>query len=301
MSETTIEHSTALANGVRLHYLRAGHGTPLVLLHGWPVSAEMWRRVIPSLAANFTVIAPDLRGSGYSDKPQAGYDKATLARDVQALMAGLGFGRYAVAGHDIGGMVAYALAAQFRAEVEKLAIVDIILPGIEPWSRLQSAPALWHYPFHAQRDLAETLIQGRERLYIEHFIRARAWNPAAIGDAEIELYARQMAAPGTLRGGLEYYRTFAEDIAANAIFSAEKLAMPVLGIGGERLGPALKATIEAVAANTRALTIPRCGHWVVEERMAEFLAALGDFSAEVQSKSSASAARTGSGRRAMCA
>jgi pimeloyl-ACP methyl ester carboxylesterase len=272
-----IEHRTAQANGIRLHYLAAGTGAPLLLLHGWPVSAEMWRRVIPSLAERHTVIAPDLRGSGYSDKPPAGYDKATLAKDVQALMASLGFKHYAVAGHDIGGMVAYALAAQFRDEVEKLAIIDIILPGIEPWQRLQSAPALWHYPFHAQRDLAEALIQGRERLSIEHYNRTRAWNPAAIGDAEIDLYARQMAAPGTLRGSLEYYRTFADDVAANAGFAAEKLAMPVLGIGGERLGPALKATIEAVAANTRAETIQRCGHWVVEERTAEFLAALGDF------------------------
>jgi pimeloyl-ACP methyl ester carboxylesterase len=277
MADIAIEHRTALANGVRLHYLAAGTGAPLLLLHGWPVSAEMWRRVIPALAAKRTVIAPDLRGSGYSDKPPAGYDKATLAKDVQALMAGLGFKRYAVAGHDIGGMVAYALAAQFRAEVEKLAIVDIILPGIDPWDRLLSAPALWHYPFHAQRDLAEALIQGRERLYLEHFIRTRAWNPAAIPDAEIDLYARQMAQPGALRGGLEYYRTFAEDVAANKGFAAEKLAMPVLGIGGERLGPVVKATIEAVATTTQSVTLPRCGHWVVEERTAEFLAALSEF------------------------
>jgi pimeloyl-ACP methyl ester carboxylesterase len=274
---STIEHRTAVANGVRLHYLIAGEGPPLVLLHGWPVSAEMWRRVMPALAAKRTVIAPDLRGAGYSDKPAAGYDKATLAKDVQALMSGLGFKRYAVAGHDVGGMVAYALAAQFRAEVEKLVIVDIPLPGIDPWDRLQSAPALWHYPFHAQRDLAEALIQGRERLYIEHFIRARAWNPAAIADAEIDFYARQMAGPGALRGGLEYYRSFAEDAAANKSFAAEKLAMPVLGIGGERLGPVVKASIEAVAADTRAVTIPNCGHWVVEERTAEFLKAFGAF------------------------
>lgn len=272
-----IEHRTAIANGVRLHYLIAGEGPPLLLLHGWPVSAEMWRRVFPALAAKRTVIAPDMRGSGYSDKPPGGYDKATLAKDAQALMSGLGFKRYAVAGHDIGGMVAYALAAQFRAEVEKLVIVDIILPGIDPWDRVLGAPALWHYPFHAQRDLAEALIGGRERLYLEHFFRTRAWNPAAFGDAEIDFYARQMAATGTLRGGLEYYRSFAEDVAANKGFAAEKLAMPVLGIGGERLGPVLKASIEAVAANTRAVTIPRCGHWVVEERTPELLAVFGDF------------------------
>jgi pimeloyl-ACP methyl ester carboxylesterase len=237
----------------------------------------MWRRVIPALAAKRTVIAPDMRGSGYSDKPPSGYDKATLAKDAQALMSGLGFKRYAVAGHDIGGMVAYALAAQFRAEVEKLVIVDIILPGIDPWERALTAPALWHYPFHAQRDLAEALIQGRERLYLEHFFRTRGWNPAAFDDAEIDFYARQMAATGTLRGSLEYYRSFAEDVAANKAFAAEKLAMPVLGIGGERLGPVVKATIENVATTTTSVTIPRCGHWVVEERTPEFLAAIQKF------------------------
>jgi len=272
-----IEHRTAVANGIRLHYLIAGAGDPLVLLHGWPVSALMWRRVIPALAQKRTVIAPDLRGAGFSDKPASGYDKATMARDVQALVAGLGFKRYAVIGHDIGGMVAYALAAQFRDEVEKLAIVDVPLPGIEPWDRMQGAPALWHFAFHAQRDLAEALIQGRERLYIESFVRARAFNPAALADEEIDVYAAQMAAPGCLRGGLEYYRTFADDAAANKAFAATKLAMPVLGIGGDRLGPVLKGIVEAIGTNARAVTLKNCGHWVVEERTAEFLTALGEF------------------------
>ncbi|MCW5771279.1 MAG: alpha/beta hydrolase [Rhodospirillaceae bacterium] len=272
-----IAHRTATANGVRIHYLTAGTGAPLVLLHGWPVSAEMWRRVMPALAANRTVIAPDLRGAGYSDKPAAGYDKATLAKDVQALMAGLGHARYAVVGHDIGGMVAYALAAQFRGEVEKLAIVDVPLPGVDPWDKMQGAPALWHFGFHAQRDLAEALIQGRERLYIESFVRSRAWNPAAMSEDEIDFYARQMAQPGALRGGLEYYRTIAEDAAANKGFAAEKLACPMLGIGGDRLGPVLKGITAAVAGDARAVTIGQCGHWVVEERPAEFLAALREF------------------------
>jgi len=275
--DVMIEHRAATANGIRLHYLAAGTGEPLVLLHGWPVSAEMWRRVMPALARTRTVIAPDLRGAGYSDKPVAGYDKTTLAKDVQALMAGLGFKRYAVVGHDIGGMVAYALAAQFRDEVDRLAVVDVPLPGIEPWDRMQGAPALWHFGFHAQRDLAEALIQGRERLYIESFIRARAVNPAAIADAEIDAYATQMAAPGCLRGGLEYYRAFGQDAAANKAFAAAKLAMPVLGIGGERLGPVMKGIVEAIATDGRTVTLKECGHWVVEERTAEFLAALRDF------------------------
>jgi pimeloyl-ACP methyl ester carboxylesterase len=222
-------------------------------------------------------VAPDLRGAGYSDKPASGYDKATMARDVHGLMTGLGFARYAAVGHDIGGMVGYALAAQFRDAVEKLVIVDVPLPGIEPWDRMQGAPALWHFGFHAQRDLAEALIQGRERLYIESFVRARAANPAAIADAEIDAYAALMAAPGCLRGGLEYYRAFAQDAAANKEFAAAKLAMPVLGIAGERLGPVLKGIVETVAADARTVAFKDCGHWVVEERTAEFLAALDDF------------------------
>jgi pimeloyl-ACP methyl ester carboxylesterase len=276
-STTKITHRSAQVNGIRLHYLIAGKGEPIVLLHGWPVSAEMWRRVIPELARTRTVIAPDMRGAGYSDKPVAGYDKATLARDVQALMGGLGFKRYAVVGHDIGGMVAYALAAQFRDEVTNLAIVDVPLPGIDPWDRMQGAPAVWHFGFHAQRDLAEALIQGRERLYIESFIRTRAVNPAAVSEDEIDGYAAQLAAPGTLRGTLEYYRTFAEDAAANKAFAATKLEMPVLGIGGDRLGPMLKGIAAAIATKGDAVTIKECGHWVVEERTPEFLAALRAF------------------------
>lgn len=275
--DVTIEHRAAVANGVRLHYLAAGTGRPLLLLHGWPVSAEMWRRVMPALAHTHTVISPDMRGAGFSDKPAAGYDKATMARDVHALMTGLGFARYAAVGHDIGGMVGYALAAQFRDAVEKLVIVDVPLPGIEPWERMQGAPALWHFGFHAQRDLAEALIEGRERLYIESFMRSRAANPAAISDADIDAYAALMAAPGCLRGGLEYYRAFDEDAAANKGFAATKLAMPVLGIGGERFGPVLKGIIEAVASDARAVTLKTCGHWVIEERPAEFLTALDDF------------------------
>ena len=265
------------ANGVRLHYLTAGSGAPVILLHGWPLSSRMWKRVIPALAETHTVIAPDLRGAGYSDKPVAGYDKVTMAQDVHALAEALGLGKYAVVGYDIGGMVAYPLAAHHRAEVEKLVIVDVPIPGIAPWDKMLGAPALWHFSFHAQRDLAEALISGRERLYIESFIRSRAFNPAAIDDAEIAAYAEEMAAPGCLRGGLEYYRTFAADAEANKASAEEKLGIPVLGIGGDRLGPVLQGIVSSMSDDARAVTVENCGHWVVAERPDEFLKALTDF------------------------
>tara|TARA_R110002126_G_scaffold10615_8_gene48886 strand:- start:689 stop:1534 length:846 start_codon:yes stop_codon:yes gene_type:complete len=276
-SQIQIDSRTMTANGVRLHYLIAGSGDPVFLLHGWPLSAEMWRPVIAALAQTRTVIAPDLRGAGYSDKPAAGYDKVTLSDDIHALAEGLGFERYSVVGYDIGGMVAYPLAARHRDAVDRLAIIDVPLPGIAPWDAMQGAPALWHFGFHAQRDIAEALISGRERLYVESFIRARAFNPTAITDDEIQTYADMMAAPGCLRGGLEQYRTFAQDAEANKELAARKLDIPTLGIGGDRLGPVLQGIMAAIAENGSAVTIENCGHWVIAEQTDALIEKLTEF------------------------
>lgn len=276
-STSAIENRTMTANGIRLHYMIAGDGDPVFLLHGWPLSAEMWRGVMAELAKSHTVIAPDLRGAGYSDKPASGYDKVTMSDDIHALAEGLGFGRYSVVGYDIGGMVAYPLAARHRDAVEKLVIVDVPLPGIDPWDGMQGAPALWHFGFHAQRDLAEGLISGRERMYIEAFIRSRAVNPAAVSDDDIRTYADMMAAPGCLRGGLETYRTFAEDAEANKKLSERKLDIPVLGIGGDRLGPVLQGVMATIAEDGRAVTVENCGHWVAAEQKDVFVGHLIDF------------------------
>tara|TARA_R110002110_G_scaffold10251_4_gene50211 strand:- start:855 stop:1700 length:846 start_codon:yes stop_codon:yes gene_type:complete len=276
-SSIQIDRRTMTVNDVRLHYMIAGSGDPVFLLHGWPLSAEMWRPVMSALAGSKTVIAPDLRGAGYSDKPASGYDKVTMSDDIHALAEGLGFNRYSVVGYDIGGMVAYPLAARHRDAVDRLVIVDVPLPGIEPWDRMQGAPALWHFGFHAQRDVAEALISGRERMYVETFIRARAFDPGAISDAEIDTYAAMMAAPGCLRGGLETYRTFAQDAEANKALAEKKLDIPVLGIGGDRLGPVLQGIMGAIAENGSAVTLENCGHWVVAEQTNAFIGTLADF------------------------
>lgn len=273
-----MEHRTATVNGVRLYYRVAGSGAAIVLLHGWPQTGREWDRVVPALARIGTVIVPDLRGSGLSDKPVSGYDKANLAKDVDALVAAHGFRRYALVGHDIGAMVAYTAAAQFRDRVAKLAFLDVPIPGIPPWDQAVSDPKVWHFSFHAQRDLAEALIQGREYLYVSRFIRDRAFNPAAVGEAEIEHYARSLAAPGALRGSLGYYRTFEEDAAVNRALAREKLRIPVLGIGGDkRWGSAMPAMVDHIAIGGKSASLPDCGHWLAEERPAELAALLVDF------------------------
>lgn len=273
-----LTHRTVSVNGVRLYFRIAGSGRAIVLLHGWPQTGREWDRIIPALARIGTVIVPDLRGSGLSDKPASGYDKANLARDVDALVASQGFDRYDVIGHDIGAMVAYAAAAQFRGRVTRLAFLDVPLPGIPPWDKAASDPRAWHFAFHAQLDLAEALIQGREYLYISRFFRDRAFNPAAVTHAEVEEYARSLALPGSLRASLEYCRTFKADAAANRGFAAEKLRIPVLGIGGDqRWGPAMPGIVAHIAERGRGASLPDCGHWLVEERPAELTKALVEF------------------------
>jgi pimeloyl-ACP methyl ester carboxylesterase len=129
----------AEVNGVKLHYRISGSGTAVVLLHGYTQTGHMWHPLVPSLAPRHTVIVPDLRGVGGSSKPDTGYDKKTLAQDIRALVASLGFDRATVVGHDIGLMVAYAYAAQFPEATERVVLMDAFLPGIGNW---EEAPAL---------------------------------------------------------------------------------------------------------------------------------------------------------------
>ena len=280
---TAIEHHTAELPGVRLHYLAAGSGPALLLLHGWPQSSHQWRHLMPVLATRYRVIAPDLRGLGDSGKPVGGYDKTTVAGDVRTLLRDrLGITRTAVVGHDWGGAVAYALAAQDRTLVTHLAILDMLLPGIDlPGLGPDALSGYWHFAFHGVRDLAELLVAGRERPYISWFFQNFAYNPRAIGDADVDEYARCLAQPGALRAGFEYYRAAGEDAVAFAAAAREPLTIPVLALGGERsIGAAVKLCMEQVANDVRGGVIERCGHWVAEEQPQALLEALLPFLAE---------------------
>jgi pimeloyl-ACP methyl ester carboxylesterase len=159
-------------NGVRLHFLVAGTGDPVVLLHGYAETSHMWRPLIAELATTHTVIAPDLRGAGESSTPTAGYTKAVMAQDIYALVRKLGYERIRIVGHDIGLMVAYAYAAQHPSEVERIALMDAFLPGVGAWRDVWLMRGLWHFHFYGKTPLA--LVKGRERIYFEHF-----WNDFA--------------------------------------------------------------------------------------------------------------------------
>src|SRR2546430_4885919 len=195
---------TAEINGVKIHYLTAGHGAPVILLHGYAETSLMWRPIIPVLAERFTVIAPDLPGIGDSSIPRNGLDMKTAATRVHALARSLGIERARVVGHDIGLMVAYAYAAQFAAEVEKLVLMDAFLPGVGEWEAVYNNPGFWHFRFNGPTP--EALVNGRERTYFEHF-----WNDLAadesrsIPEADRKAYTAAYSRPGRMRAGWAYF------------------------------------------------------------------------------------------------
>src|SRR6266581_8590873 len=182
-------------NGVKLHYLVAGKGDPVVLLHGYAETSHMWLPLIAKLADKHSVIAPDLRGFGQSSAPPDGYTKAAMAQDVHALVKSLNYDRIRLVGHDIGLMVAYAYAAQYPSEVDRLVLMEAFLPGVGDWNNVFLLRDLWHFHFFGKTPLA--LVTGRERVYLEHFWNDFAADPMkSVSEKDREFYAKAYAQPG---------------------------------------------------------------------------------------------------------
>ena len=271
MPKLTVAHHFADVGEVLLHYVTAGEGEPLVLLHGWPQTWYEWRHVIPALAERFEVIAPDLRGLGDSTRPAGGYDKLTVAEDVFRLVHDhLGFGRICLAGHDWGGPVAFAYAAAHRQAVRRLALLDVTVPG-DGADNLSQGGRRWHHGFHRTLDLPEALVQGRERIYLSWFYRTFSYRPDAVPEEAVAEYLRTYSRPGALRAGFSYYRAIPQDVADNrAMLERDgKLPMPVLGLGGDRSWGRRMEVVESlnrVAEDVRGGEVPECGHFIPEER-----------------------------------
>ena len=255
----------AEVNGIRLHYWIGGSGTPIVLLHGYTQTGHMWHPIVPSLAPHHTVIVPDLPGAGGSSKPEAGYDKKTLALDIHALVTSLGFDRVIIVGHDIGLMVAYAYAAQFPQATERVVLMDAFLPGVGSWKDVWLLRDLWHFHFYGDVPLA--LVQGRERIYFEHFWNDFAADPKnSVPEADRRIYAEAYAQPGGMRAGFEYCRAFERDAKDFAQMAKTRLAMPPLVLTGEKAsGDFLIDQATQMAIDVRGEVIKGSGHWLMEE------------------------------------
>ncbi|GAB3451054.1 alpha/beta hydrolase [Streptomonospora sediminis] len=266
----TFTSRTVDTNGLTLHAVTGGTGPALLLLPAWPQFWYGWRLVMPALAEHFTVVAADLRGVGASAKPATGYDPVTLAADMAALMSALGHERYAVAGHDLGMIVGYALAAGNRDRVSRLAVAEAILPGFSPMPPLLMEPELneflWHFVFNRLQDINERMVAGREEIYFGHQFASKAATPDAIPPHAVEVYVDALRDPAALHASFEFYR--AEEMSAQitAMAEAGPLAIPVLAAGGQRAsGEAVEQVMRQVAEDVTGAVAPDAGHFLPEE------------------------------------
>jgi len=260
-----IDSRFAEVGGTRLHYLIAGKGDPVLLLHGYAQNSHMWRPLIAELAKTHLVIAPDLRGFGESAKPRGGYDKKTMAQDIRALAVSLGHRRVGVVGHDIGLMVAYAYAAQYPAEVDRIALMDAFLPGVGDWANVFLLGDKWHFHFYGKTPLA--LVDGRERIYFEHFWNDFAADPAhSVSEADRQFYTAAYAQPDAMRAGFEVFRAFEQDARDFAGFAKTRLTMPMLVLTGEKAsGEFLITQGRLVDDHVEGVVIKGSGHWLMDE------------------------------------
>jgi pimeloyl-ACP methyl ester carboxylesterase len=264
----------ANVNSVRLHYLVAGKGDPVVLLHGYAETSYMWRPLMAELANTHSVTAPDLRGAGQSATPADGYTKTEMAQDIHALARKLGYERVRIVGHDIGLMVAYAYAAQYPGEVDRVALMDAFLPGVGGWRDVWLMRDLWHFHFYGKTPLA--LVHGRERIYFEHFWNDFAANPKhSVPERDRRIYAKAYARPGGMRAGFEYFRAFEQDAKDFARFAQTPL--PMVLTGEKASGDFLIQQGRLVATNVEGVVVRNSGHWLMEEAPDQVIPKLVEF------------------------
>jgi pimeloyl-ACP methyl ester carboxylesterase len=267
----------ASVDGLKLHYTVGGHGPAVILLHGFAETSRMWTPILPVLGEKFTVIAPDLPGIGDSSIPANGINMKDAAISIHSLVRSLGIQKARVVGHDIGLMVAYAYAAQFPSEVEKLVVMDAFLPGVEGWEPIYNNPSIWHFRFNGPKP--EALVAGREAIYFSFFWDDLAADknrslPEPDRKAYIEAYSR----PGRMSAAWQYFVSWPQTAKDFAELSRTKLTMPVLSIGGEKsLGKELGQQMKLVATDIMVVMLPDTGHWILEERPKETTDALVKF------------------------
>lgn len=275
--ELSIESHNAKIDGTKIQYTKCGLGPAVILLHGFAETSRMWNPLLPVLSKKFTVIAPDLPGFGGSSIPDRGTGMKNAAIQIHDLARSLGVTEARVVGHDIGLMVAYAYAAQFPSEVEKLVLMDAFLPGVKGWEPIYNSPNYWHFRFNGPTP--EALVKGREKTYFGFF-----WNDLAVDkkhsipEADRKAYVAAYSRPGRMRASWEYFVSWPQTAEEFGQMAKTKLTMPVLSIGGDKsLGEALAAQTKLVASDVTVFVVRNSGHWILEEQPKQTIDALLNF------------------------
>ncbi|WP_328467313.1 alpha/beta fold hydrolase [Streptomyces sp. NBC_00448] len=278
-------HRWVDAGGIRLHAVEGGRpsGPTVVLLAGFPQTWWAWRKVMPGLAERYHVIAIDLPGQGHSDRPPHGYDTHTVASRVHAAVTALHVEEYWLVAHDIGAWVAFSLALAYEERLHGVALLDAGIPGISLPDAIPTDPQrawkTWHFAFHLVPDLPETLLAGRERDYVDWFLKAKTLSPDTFDDAEIDHYAAAVAAEGGLRASLSYYRAAAESARGNhEALGRRHLTVPILAVSSSHGSiPDMAASISPWADHVTGAVIPGAGHFIPDEQPDAVVGALTAF------------------------
>lgn len=267
-----ITHHTAHIRDIKMHYTLCGTGPAILLVHGWPHTAYGWREVQQRLANDYTVIAADVRGAGYTTKAETGYDADNLAQDLRSLVKEhLGHEKVVVVGHDWGAVWAYHYAALFRDEVVGLGNFEMMIPGtggheagMQPKAKGQF---FWHMAWHSVPVYPEELIRGNERKYLAYYYTEFAYNPTAVTREALDEYEHCFKLFGALRAGIQLYQHFWDDAEQAAEHMKTPLECPVIAWGGASLmNDWCVGSMEKVAKDVSGGGIPDCGHWVAEEQ-----------------------------------
>ncbi|MFD2615143.1 alpha/beta fold hydrolase [Paenibacillus gansuensis] len=266
-------------NGVTLHYVEGGKGDPLFLLPGWPQNWYAFHKIMPALAKKYHVYSIDYRGMGSSGKPEAGYDKKTMASDIYALAKKLRYRKINIAGHDIGSMVAYAYAAQYPQATNKLAMLDVphpnenflklpILPppGSYDVNNPDSPKFPWWFALNNVPELPEQLLQGEQSAIFQNWIfDYQIYDKAAMPQEDRAVYTSSYANPEAIRASNGWYKTLRQDV--EDLKTYKKLSVPVLGIGGSKFG--LEPFLRNYATDVKIAKLDKAGHWIAEEKPQE--------------------------------
>lgn len=272
------------ANGIDQYFITGGKGEPLLLLHGFPQTSYEWFHIMIPLSEKFKVIIPDLRGAGNSDKPKSdsGYSKTLIAKDIYKLLQYLKVDEVNIAGHDIGGMVAYTFAQVYPKMIKKLVFMDFALVGYEPfWSKINSSYDLWHFGFF-QKKWALEVFKGNENLLVKNFTEELTYDSKKIDFKSLKIYTNYLKADNGLEGQFNYYKAFPQDTIDNEMYTKTKIQAPTLIISGEKsMGQenAMYSIFKNLVHTEKLqnLIVPEAGHWLIEEQEQIVLSAILKF------------------------
>ncbi|OIQ79366.1 soluble epoxide hydrolase [mine drainage metagenome] len=271
--------------GKAIGYKTAGTGTPVILLHGWPQTSHMWRKVVSAIASRHQVIMIDLPGLGGSETYDI-YDTGFIAEIIAKTAQTLGVSEYHLVGHDIGAWVAVAQARLFEGQLRSLTVIDAGIPGLIPDAifKPENAQRVWQFYFHAVADIPELLIKGREKEYLAWYFRNKSIVKDAITDLDVAYYAEQYSRQHAMSNGFGYYRAFSLSAEQNSAVH-QKLTIPILAIGAASgVGASIGMAMDKIAERATTKVIANCGHYVPEERPSEFAELLLSFMEDRQAR-----------------